>query len=192
MELKELEKIDFENMYFHGLCGNVITINSDELIINASLEYLDAIINSGGLFSRNELSKRNVNYSWNPVYNGNDYISLCVKNPAEEEFTGINEGLESSYNTYINANRIAIIIDKSIAATSIFREDTELFMPGERQVKNKIDISSFVGISVMFDNEESASLASSKIYELLEEHNINLPVVDKNLCKIEQFRKLTR
>ena len=43
----------YENAYFHGLAGNVVVMNADELIINLSIEQLDNIIKTGGIFSRN-------------------------------------------------------------------------------------------------------------------------------------------
>lgn len=176
----------YDEMYFHGLAGNIIVINSDELVINTALEQLENIILTGGIYSRNKLKEFNIEYSHKPVENGNDYISVCVKNPDEIEFTGYNEWLESSYVSYIKRNKIALIIDKSIEKTHTFRNPEESHMlPGERQIKDGISTNYIVGISVMFDNEESMKLASSRIKELLQKYNINIPILDNNLEQID-------
>ena len=183
-------KEEFENMYFHGLKGNIITYNSDEITINGSLQQLESIILTGGLYSRNKLANYNIKYEHKPVENGNDYISICVKNPKEEEFTGYNEGLNSSFINYVYSNKIALIIDPQIEKNCEFRSKEETFMlPGERQVKDQIPFNYVRGISVMFDNENSIVDATQKIKDLLDKYNINLPIVDRNLEEINIMRK---
>lgn len=178
--------MDFENMYFHGLAGNIVVINQDKLVIDTSLTQLESIIKLGGIMSRSKLKENGVVYSWKPVYNGEDCISVCVKNPLEEEFMDENEGFESAYVPYVQRDRISIIIDESINEHCEFREVKGNCLPGERQVKDKIDSSFFVGIGVMFENEESQMEAVSRIRNLLQEYNVDLPIVDKNFSLIEE------
>lgn len=178
--------IQYENCYFHGLAGNVVVMNADELVINTSLEQLEKIILTGGIYSRNKLKEHGIEYSHKPVENGNDYISVCVKNPDEEEFTGYNEGFESAYVPYVERDRIALVIDNKIAQTHSFRDKTGTYMlPGERQIKDGISNEHIVGITIMFENEESMYEATSKINELLQKYNITIPLLDRNLNEIQ-------
>lgn len=180
----------YENMYFHGLAGNIIISNADDLIIETSLNQLEQIIKTGGIYSRNKLKEYNIEYIHKPVENGNDYISVCVKNPNEEEFTGYNEGLDSSYNPYIQRNKIALVISDQINQTHIFRNPSETHMlPGERQIKDGISFENISGITIMFNNEESQRIATEKVQALLQEYNIELPLLDQNLNEIESQLK---
>ena len=163
--------MDFENMYFHGLAGNIVVINQDKLVIDTSLTQFESIIKLGGIMSRSKLKENGVVY---------------VKNPLEEEFMDENEGFESAYIPYVQRDRISIIIDESINEHCEFREVKGNCLPGERQVKDKIDSSFFVGIGVMFENEESQMEAVSRIRNLLQEYNVDLPIVDKNFSLIEE------
>ena len=93
--------------------------------------------NSGGIYSRNKLKEHNIEYKHKPVENGYDYVSICVKNPTEEEFTGYNEGFESAFVPYVQRDRIALVINPNIESTHTFRDKTGTYMlPGERQVKD--------------------------------------------------------
>ena len=181
----------YENAYFHGLAGNVVVMNADELIINLSIEQLDNIIKTGGIFSRNKLKEHNIEYSHKPVENGNDFVCVCIKNPPKEEFTGYNEGFESSYINYVEQNRISLVINKNIENTCTFRDKQGTFMlPGERQIKDGISFKDVIGIAIMFENEQSMEEAVQKIEEELEKYNINLPLLDKNLNIIEKERNI--
>ena len=176
----------YENCYFHGLAGNVVVMNADELVINTSIEQLDKIILTGGIYSRNKLKEHDIEYSHKPVENGNDYVSICVKNPLDEEFTGYNEGFESAYVPYVERDRIALVISDKINDSLTFRDKAGTFMlPGERQVKDGILNEYIVGISIMFENENSMNVAVYAVSDLLKKYNITLPLLDKNLCEID-------
>lgn len=178
----------YDNMYFHGLAGSIVVMNADQLVIDTSLAQLEKIIETGGIYSRNKLKEHNIEYSHKPVENGNDFVSICVKNPDSIEFTGYNEGFESAYIPYVQFNRIALVIDESIKDTHVFRDKTGTYMlPGERQVKDGIDNKYIVAISIMFENEESQKYAASRIQELLNKYNIELPLLDRNLSEIENI-----
>ena len=176
----------YENCYFHGLAGNVVVMNADELVINTSIEQLDKIILTGGIYSRNKLKEHDIEYSHKPVENGNDYVSICVKNPLDEEFTGYNEGFESAYVPYVERDRIALVISDKINDSLTFRDKAGTFMlPGERQVKDGIMLQDIIGITIMFRNEESMQEAIAKVGELLEKYNLNIPLLNRNLEQIE-------
>ena len=182
---------EYERMYFHGLAGNIIVINQEQLIIDTSLLQLEQIINTGGIYSRNRLKEHNIYYEHKPVENGNDYISVCVKNPNNEEFEGINEGLDSSFNSYVGMNKIALVISDSINNNHTFRNSNEAnFLPGERQIKDCIELQYIIGITVMFENEEYQEVAVQRVNDLLRQYNINIPILDRNLNPIEtQIKK---
>lgn len=182
----------YEEMYFHGLSGNVIVFNADSFVINTSLERLEKIIITGGLYSRNKLREYNITYDHKPVENGNDYISICVKNPNEDEFTGYNEGFESAFINYVYFNKIALVIDKNIETKYEFRNKTGTFMlPGERQVKDGISFCDIIGITIMFDDEFSMKNAVNKVGELLSKYNLSIPLLDRNLKIIQKENIIT-
>jgi hypothetical protein len=58
-------------------------------------------------------------------------------------------------------------------------------LPGERQIKDGISNEHIVGITIMFENEESMYEATSKINELLQKYNITIPLLDRNLNEIQ-------
>lgn len=183
----------YEDMYFHGLAGNIVVMNADELVINTSITQLEQIIQTGGIYSRNKLKEHNIEYKHKPVENGNDFISVCVKNPDEEEFTGYNEGFDSAYNPYVQRNRIALVINNQIDQTHTFRDKTGTYMlPGERQIKDGVGNEHIVGITIMFENEESQRLAEQRLHELLQKYNINIPLLDQNLNEIEIQNRVVR
>lgn len=183
----------YEDMYFHGLAGNIVVMNADELVIDTSITQLEQIIQTGGIYSRNKLKEHNIEYKHKPVENGNDFISVCVKNPSEEEFTGYNEGFDSAYNPYVQRNRIALVISREIEKNHTFRDKTGTYMlPGERQIKDVIENEYIVGITVMFENEESQNFAEQKVYELLQKYNINIPLLDESLNEIEVHDRVVR
>lgn len=183
----------YENMYFHGLAGNIVIMNADELVIETSISQLEQIIQTGGIYSRNKLKEYCIEYKHKPVENGNDYISVCIKNPNEEEFTGYNEGFDSAYNPYVQRNRIAIVINNEIDKSHTFRDKTGTYMlPGERQIKDGIENEYIVGITIMFENEESQYLAEQRVYDLLQKYNINIPLLDINLKEIEVQDRVLR
>ena len=58
-------------------------------------------------------------------------------------------------------------------------------LPGERQVKDGIQLQDIIGITIMFENEDSMQEATSKVGELLEKYNISIPLLDQNLNEIQ-------
>lgn len=176
----------FEDMYFHGLAGNVIVMNSEDLVINTSLMQLENILVTGGIYSRNKLAEHNITYSHKGVINGDDYISVCVMNPSEEEFHGYNEGFESSFVNYVYFNKIALIIDKNVESKCEFRSNDGIYMlPGERQIKDGVSIDDVVGITIMFENELLVNEVASKINDLLQKYNKSFPLYDKHFNQIQ-------
>ena len=176
----------FEDMYFHGLAGNIIVMNSESLVIDTSLMQLENIFSIGGIYSRNKLKEHNIEYFHKGVINGDNYISVCVMNPSEDEFKGYNEGFESSYVNYVQFNKIALIIDKNIESKCEFRSNEGIYMlPGERQIKDGVSLDDIVGISVMFENELFTNEAASRINDLLQRYNLSIPLYDKHFNQIE-------
>ncbi len=176
----------FEDAYFHGLAGNAIVFNDNEYVINISLLQLENILITGGIYSRNKLKEHNILYSHKGVINGDDYISVCVMNPSEDEFKGYNEGFESSYVNYVYFNKIALIIDKNIESKCEFRNSDGVYMlPGERQIKDGVLFDDVVGISVMFDNEDLVNEIVFKIRDILQKYNRDIPIYDREFNQIE-------
>ena len=176
----------FNDMYFHGLAGNAIVFNDNEYVINISLLQLENILITGGIYSRNKLKEHNILYSRKGVINGDDYISVCVMNPSEDEFKGYNEGFESSYVNYVYFNKIALIIDKNIESKCEFRNGDGVYMlPGERQIKDGVSFDDVVGISVMFDNEDLVNEVAFKIKDILQKYNRDIPIYDREFNQIE-------
>lgn len=170
---------DFENAYYHGLAGFIV-VNNPELIVKTSLEQLEMILKNKAILSRNMLNSEGINYlKHKGVYNGDDYISVCVKYFPKEEMEGVNEGFDSSYEKYTN-RAISIIIDKNIENICEFRAGNYDYLPGERQVKDYIGIDNFIGIKVEFGFDQLNKVVAEMVYDLLNKYNINLPIIDGN------------
>ena len=185
----------FEDMYFHGLAGNIVVINNEDLIINTSLIQLENILVTGGIYSRNKLIEHNIKYSHKGVINGEDYISVCVMNPSANEFKAHNEGYESSFVNYVAFNKISLVIDKNIQSKCEFRDGTGLYMlPGERQIRVGVSFDDVIGITIMFENELLVNEAASKINDLLKKYNKSIPLYDKyfNQIEVENIRALKK
>lgn len=175
----------FEDMYFHGLAGNVVVVNNEDLVISTSLMQLENILVTGGIYCRNKLNEHNIKYSHKPVENGYDYISVCVMNPSVDEFKGHNEGFESSFVNYVYYNKIALIIDKNIESKCEFRDNTGIYMlPGERQIKDGVSFDDVIGITIMFENELLVNEVAGRINNLLQKYNKSIPLYDKNFNEI--------
>lgn len=171
---------NIEDNYFHGLAGNIVVYNPI-LIVETSINQLNMILQTKGIYSRNKLKEKNIDYlTHKGVLNGDDYISVCIKNPQEEEFTGKNEGFESSYIKYTD-NTISLIISKEIEQECEFRPGDYDHLPGERQIKDKIDIKFIEGIKVSFGNESLTKIVSEMVKEELRKNNIDLPIYDNDL-----------
>lgn len=122
---------NYENAYYHGLAGNIVVYNP-QTIIKLALKQLDMILKTKGIYSRNKLKELNIDYlKHKGVYNGDDYISITTHIFDSKEFTGTNEGFESSYSKYTN-NTISIVISKDIDKVCEFRKGNFDFLPGER------------------------------------------------------------
>lgn len=178
----------YENSYFHGLAGNIVVYNP-QTIVNLALKQLDMILKTKGIYSRNKLKELNIDYlNHKGVYNSDYYISITTPIFDSKEYEGKNEGFESSYLKYTN-NTISIVISKNIEKTCEFRKDDFDFLPGERQVKDKIGIESFIAIKVSFENEFLTNIVAEMVREVLKQNNINLPIIDKNLIEIKNKHK---
>lgn len=73
-------KINLEDSYFHGLAGGIPFWDEDR-VIAIGLEQLRRITKYKGIYSRKLLREKfGIEYNdKEPKYNGNDYISLCLK-----------------------------------------------------------------------------------------------------------------
>ena len=179
---------NYENSYFHGLAGNIVVYNP-QTIVNLALKQLDMILKTKGIYSRNKLKELNIDYlNHKGVYNGNDYISITTPIFDSKEYEGKNEGFESSYLKYTN-NTISIVLSKNIENTCKFRTGEFDYLPGERQVKDKIGIENFIAIKVSFENEFLTNIVAEMVKEVLKQNNINLPIIDKNLIEIKNKHK---
>lgn len=176
-----MDNINGDDYFYHGLCGFSICVCNHYFVIDRSLKQLESIFRTGGIYSRNYLKRFEVNYDHRPVYNGDDYISLCIKEPFSFEFEGINEGFESAFVNYVFSNKISLMIDKDIVFDHEFRTyNKQYLLPGERQVKDKIDISSIKGIMISFDSEDYTYLSYIFVRELLTKYNLNIPLYNRN------------
>lgn len=150
-----------ENRYYHGLAGSIPYWEA-QAVLDESLRTLNLIFELGGLHCRNDLKQHGIEIcnEKQPIYNGNDYISICIDNPADEEFVGENFDLDLSFFRYAK-RKIAIEFKSSIVETCIFREEPYKRLPGERQIYKFIDISNFERILVGLKN-----LSVEAMYEI--------------------------
>ena len=152
-----------KNKYYHGLAGGVPFFEEQE-VLDESLKTLKSIFTLGGIYCRNSLDKYGISYYNEKLnFNGYNYISICTDNPSNDEFTGDNFGLNSSFYRYVKP-KIAIEFKSSIVEKCIFRKEPYRRLPGERQIYRFIDISNFYRILVgLEDLKDKAIHDISKI-----------------------------
>lgn len=149
-----------KNKYYHGLAGNVPFFEEQE-VLDESLRTLKSIFTLGGIYCRNSLNKYGIPYYNEKLnFNGYDYISICAHNPSNDEFTGDNFGLDSSFYLYVKP-KIAIEFKPSIIEKCVFRKEPYRHLPEERQIYRFIDISDFYRVLVGLED-----LKDTAIYEI--------------------------
>lgn len=168
-----MEKIDIENLYFHGLAGG-IPFWDEDIVTSIALKQLRDIIEKGGIYSRKILRKKyGIHYDEKePVYNGEEYISVCKKNPENNEFSERFVNTDPAFFRYVRF-KIGIALNSNIVDKCKFREGEYKHLPGERQILDSIDISNFIAIIVGLENK---TRAISEIENILEGKSI--PIVD--------------
>ena len=143
--------------YYHGLAGEVPFFEEQE-VLDESLITLKSIFTLGGIYCRNSLDKYGIPYHNKKLnFNGYDYISICTDNPSNDEFTGDNFGLDSSFYRYVKP-KIAIEFKSSIVEKCVFREEPYRRLPGERQIYKFIDISNFYRVLVGLEDLKDKSI----------------------------------
>ena len=152
-----------KNKYYHGLAGDVPFFEEQE-VLDESLITLKSIFTLGGIYCRNSLDKYGIPYYNKKLnFNGYDYISICTDNPSNDEFTGDNFGLDSSFYRYVKP-KIAIEFKSSIVEKYVFRKEPYRHLPWERQIYRFIDISNFYRVLVgLEDLKDKAIYDISKI-----------------------------
>ncbi|MCI8352277.1 MAG: hypothetical protein HFJ58_01445 [Clostridia bacterium] len=179
-----MRKIDIENAYFHGLAGGIPFWDEDR-VIATGLKQLKEIIERKCIYSRRILKEKyGVCYDEkNPIYNGEEYISVCIKHPEDNEFLGQFENTDSAFLRYVRF-KIGIVINNNIAHKCKFREGEYKHLPGERQVLDSIDMSDFLGVVVGLTNRTKII---SKIETILD--GTNIPIMDFKGNIITDVRK---
>lgn len=172
-----VNKIYIEDKVFHGLAGGIPFWEKDK-IIEMSIVQLKSILSHGGIYSRSMLKQFGIHYDdKEPVYNGDDFISVCLKSFPEEELYGHNFGLDSAYFRYVRY-KISLVLDTNLK--SCFRNDDYRKLPGERQIKDKISIAKIVGVSIGFDDIKLQLEIEEIIRTLCDEYGISIPIIDSN------------
>ena len=166
-------KINIEDCYFHGLAGGIPFWDEDR-VIAVGLQQLRQIIQSKGIYSRRILQlDYGINYNEKvPKYNGDEYISICIKNPEDREFCCESSGLDSAFFRYVQF-KIGIALNTDIINNAKFRQGEYKRLPGERQILDKIDISNFVAIVIGVNNKRNIIQEIEKILE-----GTNIPITD--------------
>lgn len=152
------------NRYYHGLAGGIPFFEEQE-VLDESLRTLRLIFKLGGIHCRKTLHEYGIKIynEKGSIYNGDDYISICIDNPTDEEFIGENFGLDSSFFLYANP-KITIELKSTIEKECIFREEPYKRLPAERQIYKCIDVSNFKRILVgLEDLKDTAISELSKI-----------------------------
>lgn len=179
-----MKKVDIENAYFHGLAGGIPFWDEDR-VISIGLEQLKKIINFGGIYSRKILNEKyGIHYDEKEaVYNGEEYISVCIKNPKDNEFQGQFANTDPSFFRYVRF-KIGIALSPNITNTCKFRDGEYKHLPGERQILDFIDKSNFIGVVVGLDNKTKAIRNIKNILE-----GTNIPIIDFNGNVITDFKE---
>ena len=166
------KRINIEECYFHGLAGG-IPFWDEERVSAVGMRQLRQIIKSKGIYSRKILKEKyGINIDEEQGYNGEEYISLCKRHAEESEFYGEFSYLDPAFYRYIKY-KMGIAISPDIINTCNFREDGYKRLPGERQVKDSIDISNFIAIVIGLSNKAKAI---KELEEILK--NTGIPIID--------------
>lgn len=175
--------------YYHGLAGGIPFWHSKE-ILDESIKTLKSIFELGGLYCRNNLKKFGIHYDEKEaIYNGNDYISICIDNPSSSEFTGPNFGIDSSFFRYVK-KKIGIEFKPEITENCIFRQEPYRRLPGERQILKFIDISNIERILVGLPKELEEQ-AINEINKICSPYNIPVTTFEKLEQQKETPKTLT-
>lgn len=125
------------------------TIWDEERLTAVAMQQLRQIIESKGIYSRKILKEkyRINNDEKEPIYNGDEYISLCIRNPEDSEFLGEFSEIDPAFFRYVQY-KIGIAINPDIINRCNFRQGEYKRLPRERQVLDNIDISDFVAVVI--------------------------------------------
>ena len=177
-------KINLEDSYFHGLAGGIPFWDEDR-VIAIGLDQLRRITKYKGIYSRKILREKfGIEYNdKEPKYNGDDYISLCLKNFDDQELYQDGLVLDSAFFRYVRY-KIGIALKPDILNKYHFREGEYKKLPGERQVLNGIRISDFQAVVV---GVEQRAKTIPNLYKILEGYNIPITDTEGNIINnIEQ------
>lgn len=177
-------KINLEDSYFHGLAGGIPFWDEDR-VIAIGLDRLRRITMYKGIYSRKILREKfGIEYNdKEPKYNGDDYISLCLKNFDDQELYQDGLVLDSAFFRYVRY-KIGIALKPDILNKYHFREGEYKKLPGERQVLNGIRISDFQAVVV---GVEQRAKTIPNLYKILEGYNIPITDTEGNIINnIEQ------
>ena len=166
-------KINIDNCYFHGLAGG-IPFWDKERVTAVCMQQLSNIIRSKGIYSRKVLrEKYGISIDEKePIYNGDEFISLCIRHPEDSEFSGEFSCVDPAFFRYVQY-KIGIAINPDIVNKCSFRQGEYKRLPGERQVLDSIDISDFTAIVIgLSDNTE----VIKKVEDILK--NTSIPITD--------------
>ncbi len=183
-------KIDLENKYFHGLAGGIPFWEEDE-VVKEGLKELNDIIKLKGIYSRRILEEKGIMYDKKaPVYNGEDYISVCMKNFDESEFSQFsNLDPDPAFYRYVR-HKIGIALELE---EDMLRKGEYEHLPGERQVKDSIDISKFVAITVGMESRFDRQKVAKTIKNMLNYLGIyTIPITDTEGEILEPIKSIEK
>lgn len=168
-------KIEINNCYFHGLAGDIPFWDEDR-VTAVGIQQLRKIVETKGIYSRRILRERYGinNNEKEPKYNGDKYISLCIRHPDDSEFRGEFSGIDPAFFRYVRY-KIGIALDSDIINKCNFRQGDYKRLPGERQVLDNIDISNFTAVVIGVSNKTKVI---EKVEDILKE--IDIPITDLN------------
>ena len=168
-------KINIDNCYFHGLAGG-IPFWDEERVTAVCIQQLRYIIESKGIYSRKVLKEKYgiSNDEKEPIYNGDEYISICIRHPEDNEFSGEFSDIDPAFFRYVQY-KIGIAINPDIINKCNFRKGEYKRLPGERQVLYNIDISNFTAVVIGLSNKTKVI---KKVEDIL--RNTGIPITDLN------------
>ena len=96
------DKVNLEDSYFHGLAGGIPFWDEDR-VISTGLDQLRKMTKYKGIYSRRILREKfGIVYNdKEPKYNGDDYISVCLKNFDNSELYQDGLVLDSAFFRYV-------------------------------------------------------------------------------------------
>ncbi len=177
-----MEKIDFDQVYYHGLDSangfSRNTANFTNLKYEISLKRLESILKCKAILSTDRRKKEkieDIGVHCGVNWNGSKYVSICQKKFLLKvaKPTWI---LSEAYQNFCQ-HGISIVLNQDLIKDLPVRQDFHLHMPGEIQIEDAIPTSYMIGLCINTSNEDQNYQDTvKKAKSLLIKYQMEIPI----------------